>query len=154
GCRRERQAPRRASPESVWPHPAIPSITIFPEKSVFSTRPWSSAGSEVGQERPCLLSQTNQFRDGMELELPHQPTPVQLHGRQGDAQAGGDPLVGQAGGDEKEHLALPGLQGAQELPDPAGLLLLSEPLALLFKRLPDRRPELLGSLGELFAKDA
>jgi hypothetical protein len=31
------------------------------------------------------------------LELPHQPTPVKLHGLQADAQAGGDPLVGQAG---------------------------------------------------------
>ena len=36
------------------------------------TRPWSSAGSEAGQEGPCLLGQTNQFRYGMELELPHQ----------------------------------------------------------------------------------
>jgi hypothetical protein len=33
----------------------------------------------------------------MELELPHQPTPVKFHGLQADAQAGGDPLVGQAG---------------------------------------------------------
>jgi hypothetical protein len=52
----------------------------------------------------------------LELEFPQQPTPVKLHGLQGDAQVGGDLLVGQAVGDEKEHLALPGLQGVQELP--------------------------------------
>src|SRR5262249_6886577 len=44
------------------------------------TRPWSSAGSEAGQQRPCLLGQTNQSRDGREVELPHQPAPVKLHG--------------------------------------------------------------------------
>jgi hypothetical protein len=40
------------------------------------TRPWSSAGSEAGRERSGLLGQMNQCRDGRELELPHQPTPV------------------------------------------------------------------------------
>ena len=53
-----------------------------------------------------------------------------------------------------EHLALPGLQAVQEVPDPAGLMLPSEFLALLFQRLPDRRLELLVGLGEVFAKDA
>ena len=43
-------------------------------------RPWSSAGSVLGQERLCPLGQTNQFRYGRELELPHQPAPVKLHG--------------------------------------------------------------------------
>jgi hypothetical protein len=95
------------------------------------TRPWSSAVSVAGQERPCLLGQTNQFRYGMESELPHQPAPVKLHGLQADAQASGDLLVEHAGGDEKEYLALPGLQGAQELPDPAGLLLPGEFLVAL-----------------------
>jgi hypothetical protein len=89
----------------------------------------------------------------MELKLPHQPATVKLHSLQGDAQAGGDSLVGHTG-DEKKHLALPGLQAVQELADPAGLVLLSELLALLFKRLPDRRSDLLVSPGELFAKDA
>jgi hypothetical protein len=38
------------------------AILLSTDYSHFSTRPWSSTGSEVGQERPCLLSQTNQFR--------------------------------------------------------------------------------------------
>jgi hypothetical protein len=79
---------------------------------------------------------------------------MELHGLDADAQAGRDLLVGQAGGDQLEHLVLSGLQGAQELPEPAGLLLPSEFLALVCKHLPDRRAELLVGSGECFAQDA
>lgn len=67
----------------------------------------SYAGSSAGRDQSALVRQHHGLDSVTELQLGQDPPNVGLHGRLRDVHAGGDFGVGQALGDQQQHLAFP-----------------------------------------------